>query len=310
MPKEKRIRVQVPGTSANIGPGFDSLGIALNLYLTVTAKESLETVIHLSPALKDRLPTDETNLVYRAFSYIFEKKGETAPPLHIELDSQIPLSRGLGSSATAIVAGLLLGNEWSGSPYTKEELLQFAYEMEGHPDNVAAALYGGMTAAFVEEGRAFAVPVPVVLSLSFLAIVPETPLSTIQARSALPEHYERNDVIHTISRTALLIASLTGGDPSYLRQALTDKIHQPYRLPLIPFGEEIMAWSGKGNKGIYLSGAGPTFMALFEGRGEREAFQSLLHEEGVKWLQKVRFLSLEMDRVGARAEHLPITERV
>lgn len=303
-------QVSVPATSANIGSGFDSLGIALNLYLTVKAKESLETEIHLSPPLKDRLPTDETNLVYRAFSYIFKSLGEKAPPLSLELDSQIPLSRGLGSSASAIVAGLILGNQWAGNPFSNEELLQFAYEMEGHPDNVAAALYGGMTVAYVKDGNAHAMRIPVGKPVTFLAIVPQIHLSTIQARSALPERYERSDVIHTLSRLSLLIASMTTGDLSHLNIALEDRIHQPYRLPLIPCGEEIVAWSGRGNKGIYLSGAGPTFMVLFADRGEREVFEATLAREEVSWFHKVLLIPLEFDWTGARVTRIESMERL
>lgn len=306
----KRFLVRVPGTSANIGSGFDSLGLSLNLYLTIRAKESLETEIRLSPPLKDRLPTDETNLVYRAFSSIFARLGRKTPPLYMELDSQIPLSRGLGSSASAIVAGMMLGNRWAEDPFTKEELLQFSYEMEGHPDNVAAALYGGMTVAYVEAGSASAMRVPVAAPLLFLAIVPETPLPTIQARSALPKVYERCEVIDALARLSLLITSVTSGDYRHLSEALADRIHQPYRLPLIPHGEEIISLSGRRNKGIYLSGAGPTFMAVFSDPREREAFQAMLSVEGVAWRRKVRLIPLEIDQTGAIVEQSSLTEQI
>lgn len=267
--------VTVPATTANLGPGFDCIGAALSIYneFTFTRLDANKTAdnqpilqISVKGLEADRVSTDSTNLVYQAFLKFYHHIQQTPPSLSIEINLGVPLARGLGSSATAIVAGLVGANALAGAPLTQTEIIQLAISMEGHPDNVVPALLGGCRLAACDSSNPqnwqiceiswHSDIVPVVA-------IPNFELSTSEARRVLPTEYSRADSIFNISHLGLLIRALETGTPDWLRVALQDKIHQPYRQALIPGYESVShAAVEAGAYGMTISGAGPTLLAL------------------------------------------------
>lgn len=263
------IQVRVPATSANLGPGFDSLGVALTLYNTISLREqdTIEIVAHNGVTVR----RDRTNLIYQTVERLFERCGKRLAGLYLEEDSQIPKTRGLGSSSACIVAGLLGANAMLGEPFSREELLDFAAQAEGHPDNVTPAFCGGITISAMRDGHVCAMRLPPP-ALTFYALIPDFALRTQQARAALPETVTRADASFNIARAALLSAVFASGDYGNLRVALEDRLHQHYRFALIPDGERLMdGLYEQGALGAYLSGAGPTVIAL----GDEALYQKL-----------------------------------
>ena len=255
--------VKVPATSANCGPGFDSLGLACTLYNTFTyevCKDGLELVIDGEG--KDLLSADAGNLAFAAFFKVWNKMTDQEIGLKVHMRNNIPLSRGLGSSSTAIVAGLMAANYMTGSTLTKADLVNLATEMEGHPDNVAPALLGGFTISYMEDKTAHSFSFIPAKKLKLVAVVPSMPLSTSKARAAIPTLVPHCDAVFNASRTALLIGALMSGEYNYLPAALEDKLHQPYRASLIPGMEEAFtAAKAMGAYNAIISGAGSTLMA-------------------------------------------------
>ncbi|MFO7545693.1 MAG: homoserine kinase [Trueperaceae bacterium] len=252
------LRARVPATSANLGPGFDTLGMALDLHLDV----------HLTPAARDAfvyrgsgsVGDDPDNLVHRGFRAVHQAVGRAAPPVRFEVDNPIPLARGLGSSSAALVAGAALADAMLGEPLGKDGVFRVAARLEGHPDNVAPAVFGGFTVSAADddgEYRTVSLAVPAAWRLVFG--VPPFELGTAAARAALPERYDRADVILTSSRTALWVAAVATGDSDLLRTAALDVLHQPFRAPLVPGLLEIThRLRAAGAAAAFLSGAGPT----------------------------------------------------
>lgn len=255
------IRIQVPATSANLGSGFDSLGIALNMYNQVWMEESDSLEITSKDDVK--IPTDETNLIYWAAKHVYERCGRKLPGLKIIQLNNIPMARGLGSSSACIVAGILGANRLIGSPLKRRELIDLAAEIEGHPDNTTPAIEGGLAASAIEAGRVYSVSVPVSEKIRFVLFVPPFELKTEKARSVLPKQYSREDAVYNLSRSALMTASLFSGKLENLRVAVQDKIHQPYRANLIDHLEDVFRMSYElGSLGTYVSGAGPTIISM------------------------------------------------
>ena len=258
-----KIKVSVPATSANIGSGFDALGLAVTLYNTVTFEES--EVLDISSADGTRIPRGESNLVYRSAKGLFEKVGKQIPPLKITQTNPIPMARGLGSSSACIVAGILGANRLLGSPLSTTELINLAAEIEGHPDNTTPAIEGGLVASAIEAGRVYSVSVPVSEKIRFALFIPPFELKTEKARSVLPETYARADAVYNLSRSALMTASLFSGKLENLRVAVQDKIHQPYRSGLIDHLDSVFRLSYElGSLGTYVSGAGPTIISMID----------------------------------------------
>ncbi len=255
--------VKVPATSANCGPGFDSLGLACTLYNTFTyevCKDGLE--LGIDGEGKDLLSADAGNLAFAAFFKVWTKMTDQEIGLKVHMRNNIPLSRGLGSSSTAIVAGLMAANYMTGSTLTKADLVNLATEMEGHPDNVAPALLGGFTISYMEDKTAHSFSFIPAKKLKLVAVVPSMPLSTSKARAAIPTLVPHCDAVFNASRTALLIGALMSGEYNYLPAALEDKLHQPYRASLIPGMEEAFtAAKAMGAYNAIISGAGSTLMA-------------------------------------------------
>ena len=282
-----KIKVSVPATSANIGSGFDALGLAVTLYNTVTFEESDH--LDISAADGTRIPRGETNLVYRSAKGLFDKVGKTMPPLKLVQTNAIPMARGLGSSSACIIAGLLGANRMLGDVLNTQELLTLATSIEGHPDNVAPALLGGLTSSVFEDGVVYSVKRDVDQSLCFAAIVPDYKLLTEAARAAL------------------IPAAFCEGRHDLLAIATEDKLHQPYRMPLMPGSKEVFDMARLcGAKAVYVSGAGSTVMAVAE-KANAERFYSKLEKglellEGLDGCEAFTLLRLDADNTGATVE--------
>ncbi|THF83812.1 homoserine kinase [Cohnella fermenti] len=270
-----RVVVRVPASTANLGPGFDSLGMALSLFSWVDLRPSTAvegTTIELLGEQAGSLPTDKSNLVYVVAQQVFARAGVPLPELHIALRSDIPLTRGLGSSASAIVGALVAANELIGAPLAKDELFQMASAIENHPDNVGASLFGGIVAAAWDGERAEAVRLDPPSALEALVVIPEFELSTKKARNVLPQQLSMKDAVFNVSHSSLLTAALATGRLDVLRHAMRDRLHQPYRAALVPGMETILREAADhGALGAVLSGAGPTLLLLADaGSSDRE----------------------------------------
>lgn len=259
-------QVSVPATTANIGPGFDCLGAALTRYnrFTFTPAVADPLAITVIGEERDRVATDASNLVYKAFCEFFRRQGKAIPAIRIQIELDVPLARGLGSSSTAIVGGILGANALAGSPLQLSALAQLATEIEGHPDNVVPALLGGCRLATVDDnGEGIICDVPWHDNIVPIVTIPAFEVSTAQARQVLPQHYSRADAIYTMGHLGLLLRSLESGNGDWLRTAIGDRIHEPYRKTLIPGYDAVaQAAISAGAYGVTISGAGPTLLAL------------------------------------------------
>lgn len=256
------LEVIVPATSANIGPGYDCLGIALNLYNKFYFEEIDEGVIIEE---KEKEYVNKDNLVYKSMLYFFEKvKPKKIPKgIKIKILDDIPICRGLGSSATCIIAGLMGANYLSQSNLDKNEILKLATEIEGHPDNVAPALYGNMIISILENNKIYHDTIKIPNHVRFCAMIPDFELSTEKARGVLPKTIDHKDGVFNASRTALLVTAFMNNNLGLLKVACKDKFHQEYRSHLIKDYDKIVNHANKLNcLGTFLSGAGPTIMSL------------------------------------------------
>lgn len=277
------IRIDVPATSANLGAGFDSLGIALTMQNRVWMEESDELSITCTDGVK--VPTDDTNLIFWAAKHLYEICGKKLPGLKIIQENNIPLARGLGSSSACIVAGILGANRFMGNPMSHTDLIHLAAKIEGHPDNTSPALSGGLVASAMEGERVYSVSVPVSDKIRFAVMIPPFELKTEKARAALPKEYSREDAVYNLSRSGLMTASLFSGELHNLRVAVQDRLHQPYRSGLIENYDNVFRMSYElGSLGTYISGAGPTIIAMVDSQ-EADAFgrncQKHLEDKGI-----------------------------
>lgn len=262
-----KVTVRVPGTSANCGPGFDCLGLAATIYndLELTLLEEGGLTIEAKGDGADTIPTDEKNIVWKAARLVLERSGngDKFKGAILKMENHIPMSRGLGSSAAAIVAGLTAANEIVGKPFNRKEILKFATEIEGHPDNVAPAIYGGFTISTVDRGQVQTFSFLPKLKLKLVVAVPNFPLSTRMARQVLPKTIPMKDAVFNIGRASMLIAALINGKEKFLSTAFDDALHQPYRTKLVPGMQEVFTAAKKaGALGVCLSGAGPCLIAF------------------------------------------------
>jgi len=271
-PRNTPVSLRVPATTANLGPGFDTLGMALSLwnYLRIDWAQRPEVVVHGLGA--DHLRTDDRNMTYRAAKRLLREAGH--PDWHVRIESwqSIPLARGLGSSSAAIVGGLFAANALLDSPVTPHRLLELAVEIEGHPDNVAPALMGAMTIVVMDGATVNAAPVPVPETLQCVVFIPERPMPTKQARALLKPDVSRADAIFNMGRAALMVASFALDRPEYLGLATEDRLHQAARRTV--FHEMKVIFDGAvkaGAHGVFLSGAGSSIIALTS-RGDNRAF--------------------------------------
>jgi homoserine kinase len=293
-----RVHVRVPATSANLGPGFDALGLALALYNEVVAEERDGVTVTIEGEGADRLARDGGNVVARGVKLAYEAAGRAFKGCALECVNRIPTARGLGSSAAAWVGGLVAGNALVGSPLSREALLGLAARAEGHPDNVAAAVFGGLTVSCVTPDGVTAVTLPVTKSLSWVVLVPEVTSATAEARALLPHSVPREDAVFNVQRVALLLAGLQSAQPAVLSVALEDRLHQPYRLKLFPWMPEVAtAARTAGALGCVLSGAGPSLLAVVNGNGSAvgRAMEEAASRAGIRGKAQ----ALDVDAAGA-----------
>lgn len=259
-----RVVVRVPATTANLGPGFDCLGMALGLYNTVTVRVTGGGVdVRIKGEGAEALRWGEENRVLRALRLAFEQAGERLPSISLELENNIPLGRGLGSSAAATVGGLVAGNALCGNKLSNEQLLIMATNLEGHPDNVAAALLGGLIVVVQDKHRIVHSRIAVPPGLEAALYVPNFQMPTSEARRVLPQQVSRADAVYNIGRTALLTAALAHGEYGLLDIATQDRLHQPYRESILPAMPKLFeAAREAGAYGVFLSGAGSTILAF------------------------------------------------
>ena len=290
------IKVKVPATSANMGPGFDALGVAVNLYNEFSAE------VKESGLAFEGFPEEfcnEDNIVYKSMLICFNKAGFKVPGLKISaLKQEVPVSRGLGSSSTCIVGGLVLANEIMNMIFTKEEIFQMSVEIEGHPDNVAPAVLGGMVVSINEKGTYYYEHINIKNDYKFVAIVPNFRLSTSDAREVLPKSLTMKDGVYNVSRVGILVAALSSGNDKLLKYACKDAFHENYRSKLIEGFYEVKDKAYKfGALACYLSGAGPTIMAIIDSKNYdfAENIKKFLKENLLKW----SVFELSIDKLGA-----------
>ncbi len=259
------IRLRAPGSTSNLGPGFDTLGLALTIYnrIAVRTVSGPHRRMRVTGEGAGQLPVDETNLFFRSADMAAQRAGRSLPGLEVEMHNGIPLSRGLGSSSTAIVAGVYASNLLLGEPFSESALLDLATELEGHPDNVAPCLLGGLAICSYEGGRVESIRALPPPELRAVVAVPRFKLKTEAARAALPEQVPHRDAVFNVGRACLVTAALMSGNLHALKSAMRDRLHQPYRASLVPGIDHVLEAAEKaGAMGACLSGAGPTLLAF------------------------------------------------
>ena len=259
------MQVRVPASSANLGPGFDALGLALGVYLTCRFERANQLTILASGRDACRISTAEDNLIWQTALAVARDVGETLPLIALEIENDIPLGKGLGSSAAALTAGVVIADHLLGLRWKPHRILDEAARIEGHPDNVAACVLGSIVASAIDAGGvARAVRLELPARYGIAVVVPDFALPTAEARAVLPDCYSRQDTIFNVQRSALLIAALSTGTTSAFPTALEDRLHQPYRYTLVPGLEEIVKLRAPGLLGCALSGAGPSILVFYE----------------------------------------------
>jgi len=256
---------RVPASTANLGAGFDALGLGLARYLRIGVQPSDQLTIDVKGVGADRIPTNEQNLIFQVALNTARQRERTLPPFYLSIDNDIPLARGMGSSAAAIIAGITCYEILTGDNLIERELFRAAFDFENHPDNLGACLYGGLIAGVQDdEGHVYVAKLQIPCKLATVVVIPQFELSTGRAREVLPKTYSFHDIIYNTQRSALTIAALATCNKKLLREGMRDRIHQPYRARLIPGLEEILELRVDGLLGIALSGAGPTVFAFVE----------------------------------------------
>ncbi len=259
------MQVRVPASSANLGPGFDALGLALGVYLTCRFEPAGHLSIRASGRDVDQISTSEDNLIWQTALAVARDVGEKLPLIRLDIDNDIPIGKGLGSSAAALIAGVVIADRLLGLHWKPLRILDEAARIEGHPDNVAACVLGSIVASAIDGGGVTrAVRVELAANYGVAVVVPDFILPTSESRRVLPESYSRQDVIFNVQRSALLIAALATGTTSAFPAAFEDRLHQPYRYPLVPGLEEMVRLRAPGLLGCALSGAGPAILVFYE----------------------------------------------
>ena len=259
----KRVVVKVPASTANLGPAFDCLGLALDIFNTVTAEGSDAFTLSITGEGERTLPRNQSNRVYQGVEAVFHHLGRSVPPLAIACHNAIPLMRGLGSSAAAVLGGIMAANALNDSPLGENDMLRLAVTLEGHPDNVAPSLAGGCQLVVREHERWVTSRVAVSPDLTFVLFIPDFRMSTAEARELVPESLDRTVATFNIGRAALLVLALATGEKEELRLATQDRLHQPARQALFPAMPKLFESAlAAGAFGAFLSGAGSTVVAL------------------------------------------------
>lgn len=263
-----KFKISVPATSANVGPGFDVMGVAFDMFNRFTfdlpgEKGFPENYVSIS-GCEPEFAVPANNLVYTTLEKTLLSHGKKVPPLAIRFDTDLPLCSGLGSSSTCIVAGVMAANQIGGLGFDKKEILRIATLIEGHPDNVAPAILGGFVAAVIEHEFIYSHSYPISDRLTFYALMPDVRVSTEKARAILPKNYALGDCVYNLSRVPILLEGLETANEEFIRAGCKDRIHQRYRLQLIPEGDKVFNFIENSSEAatVYVSGAGPTIVAI------------------------------------------------
>ena len=304
-PKSKmgEVSIRIPASSSNLGPGFDCLGLALGLYNRVVVQETDSGRIEIAVAGEGagEVPTSRDNLVWSSMEYLFRKVGYETGGVRLDLENGIPIARGLGSSAAARIGGLMAGKVLSGADLDEQDILNMAFELEGHPDNAAPALMGGLVISSARGTHVDCVRIEPPEGIMAVLAVPSFELATERARSVLPEKVSLTDAVYNMSCVALLTAAFATGEVRAIRSAMEDRVHQPYRASLIPGMHRVFdAALEAGALGVAISGAGPTILALADANSERigRSMCSAWKERGID----SRALVLDIERRGVVVE--------
>lgn len=269
------VTVTVPASTSNLGPGYDSLGMALSLKAKFTFEPADELLIEGCPEAY----RNADNLVMQGFRTVCEKAGRPAPAVHLVIDSEMPVARGLGSSSTCIAGGMAAANAMLGSPFTTDELFQLCTAFEGHPDNAAPAFFGGLTASFMHEGKAVAVPFRPDPAWRFAAVIPNYEVRTEEARRIVRRDIDLSAAIHTMSHAVAMVRGLETGDEALVGAACADVLHEPYRRGLIPDYDALRALAmDLGAAAFFISGSGSTLIAATTSDAKAEAFVRKVRE--------------------------------
>ena len=293
-------RIRLPGSTANLGPGYDALGMALSIYnyIGIRIRSRPGVSFSIEGEGKDILPANEENLFYHAAQFAAQRAGKTLPGIDIHMHNSVPLARGLGSSSTAIVGGVVAANRLLCEPFSPEEMLDISTAIEGHPDNVSPCLLGGLTVSTMDGNRVACVRALPPKELRAVVAIPEFELKTEDARNVLPNAVSHRDAVFSTSRACIVTAALITGNFEHLAVGMQDRLHHPYRAKLIPGFDQILAAAVKaGAWGAALSGAGPTLIALTTQNADAIG-QAMIDIWGEKNIQ-ARYRILKVDLSGA-----------
>ena len=289
----------IPASTTNLGPGFDVLGLALKLYSTVSLEEiDSDVIVDVHGVDQDKISASVDNIAFESANYVFQKAGYQPKGIKLTISNGIPAVRGLGGSGTAILGGLLCANAICGNPFSSDQILDFAIEREGHPDNVTASLLGGLTVSVVDKENVKTIKLVPSENLRVVVAIPDYTLSTKKARKVLPQNLDRQSAIYNIGRSSLLVAAIASGKLDLLNVAMQDLLHQPYRAKLVPGFEDVCDSAVQaGALSVALSGAGPSIAAYCTGMEDQVANAMIgsFAENGLNAVAKV----LEIDSAGA-----------
>jgi homoserine kinase len=294
--------IKIPGSTSNLGAGFDTAGLALQIYLTVTVRKADIFALHLTGEGSEALPSNESNLLVQTYLQVCEHFNLKPQAFDLRVHNEIPLQRGLGSSGAAIAAGLKLAKQQAGETLPVQALLELGCQIEGHPENLVASFLGGFSVNCFSGRRLTCKHFQHIPSLQAVLLIPDFTISTEAARKLLPSNVSFADAVANVQRCGLLVAALTNGDFSLLREAVTDRLHQPFRKKLIPGFDDILnaAYEG-GAHAVFLSGSGSTILALTNRNADAiaQAMQSVVQTQSYAATTKI----VEIDTKGARVEN-------
>ena len=295
---EKMVKIKVPASTANIGPGFDTLGLALNLY-NIYEFEEIENGLIIEGCPEEY--QNENNLVYKSFMVVAKDLNKEIKGLKIKMKTNIPVSRGLGSSSACIVGGVFGANFLLDGDLSKDELYKTAVRIEGHPDNITPAVFGGLTASLVEDGMPYYVNYDIDSNVRFCALIPDFETSTAEARKLLPEKVPYKDAIFNVSRTAVLLKAFENADFDLIKIALKDRLHQQYRKTLIhEFDEVEKICLNNESISVFVSGSGPTVMNIIQS----DEFGNIIKEDLKSLKYNWKVIELNADKNGTIVEIL------
>ncbi|MCC8169236.1 MAG: homoserine kinase [Oscillospiraceae bacterium] len=292
------IKLRVPASSANMGAGFDTLGVALSLYNRIQIEEISSGIEIYNAGGESFVPRGENNLIYRAMKVVFDEAGYVPSGVRISQNSDIPMTRGLGSSSACIIGGMLAANIISGRRLSYEDIIHLAAVMEGHPDNVGPALFGGFCISLTDGGNTIVKSKKINPAIKFAVMIPDYFVATKKSRVALPEEIPLKDTSFNISRALLFREALVSGDMKSLRIGAEDRLHQQYRKSYVENMDSIFEKMYElGSRATYLSGSGPTILSVLDGnyRGFTQGMKRFFAENEHSW----RCMMLDVDNVGA-----------